>query len=62
MAEAKTNRVNTGTRSKADDNAALQSLMDAASAEQGKKVVQEDGKTFIIEKNVSGMTIKTRIA
>lgn len=62
MAEAKSNRVNTGTRTKDEDNAALQSIVDAASSEQGKKVVKENGQTFIIEKNASGMTIKTRIA
>lgn len=48
-------------RSKADDAAALAEKEQAETGE-GRKVVAEGGKKFIVEKNAAGMTIKTRIA
>jgi hypothetical protein len=62
MAEKNTSRVNTGTRSKAQDDAALAALKTSAASEHGKDIVDEAGGTFIVEKNSFGMTIKTRIA
>ncbi len=62
MAEKNTSRVNTGTRTKAQDAEALKALKTSAESESGKTVVEENGATFIVEKNSFGMTIKTRIA
>ncbi|WP_417623152.1 hypothetical protein [Parasphingorhabdus sp.] len=53
--------VNVGTRSKAGDAEALEAKIKAEKSE-GKKVVEKDGKTFLTEKTVGGLTISTRIA
>ena len=53
-------KINVGTRSKAGDAEALAAIKANLSANQ--KIVEEDGQTFVVEKSVSGVTLRTRIA
>lgn len=55
-------KVNVGTRNKAEDDAALASLIEKETSTKTKKLVKEGDKQFLVEKTVAGLTVKTRVA
>lgn len=54
-------KINTGTRSKVEDDKALADLIEQTKETGGKEVVVENGATYIVD-TVMGLTVKTRIA
>jgi hypothetical protein len=55
-------KVNVGTRTKSEDDAALSAFIAAETSQPGKKLVEEGGQKFIVETTATGLTIKTRVA
>lgn len=55
-------KVNVGKRSTAQEKEALDRLIAAETAAEGREVVEEDGKKYIVTSGVGGLTIKTRVA
>lgn len=54
-------RVRTGQRSPKEDQEALEAQV-AEATQTGAKLIEEDGKKFLVEETHDGMTIKQRIA
>lgn len=54
--------VNTGHRNKQQDQAALKNLVDEKTSAKDTKLVEREGKKFLVRKLSNGMTIETRIA
>ncbi|WP_287248903.1 hypothetical protein [Mesorhizobium sp.] len=53
-------KINTGTRSKAEDAKALEDLKQTVAGDQ--EIVTEGDATYIVTKSAFGVTVKTRIA
>lgn len=53
-------KINTGTRSKAEDAKALEDLKQTIAGDQ--EIVIEGDATYIVTKSAFGVTVKTRIA
>lgn len=55
-------KVNVGKRNAAQEKEALDRLVAAETAADGREVVEEGGKKYVVTSGIGGLTVKTRVA